>query len=264
VTDQGSIERIRAATFPLVRKGYDPAQVEAFLTKVADWLETGGSDEARAEVVKREIERVGERTAGILSSAEDTAQQLRGDAEREVAEMFDRAEAEAERVRGEADAYAASTRSEADEYVTKLRSDADAYDANTRGAADAYASKARETADADVERKHVVADQRAQEIVEAAEEKARRIVNDGSKRRREIETVIADLVKHRNQVIAGATRLGSELRSVVATHTPEDGADPFERPRELDPLERGEIEEEPPAAEEADPDVAAEPQPVKS
>jgi DivIVA domain-containing protein len=229
VTSESSIERIRAAEFPLVRKGYDPGQVEAFLAKVADWLETGGTDQARAEVVKREIERVGERTASILASAEDTAQQLRGDAEREVAAMLDRAQSESTRVGTEADTYAATARSEADEYATRVRADADA-----------YARKTRETVDADAERKQVVAAQRATGVIEAAEEKARRIVNDGSKRRREIEVVIADLVKHRDRVIATANGLGSELQSVAAGHTPEAGADPFERPHELDPLERGE------------------------
>jgi DivIVA domain-containing protein len=229
VTSESGIERIRAAEFPLVRKGYDPGQVDAFLAKVADWLETGGTDQARAEVVRREIERVGERTASILASAEDTAQQLRGDAEREVAAMLDRAQSESTRVGSEADTYATTARSEADEYATRVRADADA-----------YARKTHETVDADAERKQVVADQRATEVIEAAEEKARRIVNDGSKRRSEIEVVIADLVKHRDRVIATANGLGAELQSVAAGHTPKTGADPFERPRELDPLERGE------------------------
>ena len=240
MTSEGSIERIRAAKFPLVRKGYDPGQVEAFLAKVADWLETGGTDEARAEVVKREIERVGERTTSILASAEDTAQQLRGDAEREVAAMLDRAESESRRLGTEADTYAATARGEADEYATRLRADADAYATKTHADADAYARKTRETVNADAERKQVVADQRATEVIEAAERKARRIVNDGSKRRREVEGVIAELVKQRDQVIATASGLGAELQSVAAGHTPKAGADPFERPRELDPLERGE------------------------
>jgi len=243
VTSESSIERIRAAKFPLIRKGYDPGQVDAFLVEVTEWLETGGTDEARAEVVRRDIERVGERTASILATAEDTAQQLRGDAEREVAAMLDRAESESRRVRTEADTYAAAARGEADEYAAKLRADADSYAAKTRADADAYARETRETADADAEREQAVADRRATEVIEVAEEKARRIVNDGSKRRREIEAVIGDLVKHRDRVIATANGLGAELQSVAAGHTPKAGADPFDRPRELDPLERGEAVE---------------------
>jgi DivIVA domain-containing protein len=265
VTSESGIERIGAAKFPLVRKGYDPDQVDAFLAEVVDWLETGGADQARAEVVKREIERVGERTASILASAEDTAQQLRGDAEVEIAAMLEGAESESGQVRTEADAYAATARGEADEYATKLRAEADAYAATTRADADAYARETRETVDADAERKQVVADRRATEVIEAAEEKARRIVNDGSARRREVEAVIADLVKRRDQVIATANDLGAELRSVAAGHTPKAGADPFERPRELDPLERGEAVESAAEAEsEAEGESEAESEGVRT
>jgi DivIVA domain-containing protein len=240
VAGEIGIERIRTAKFPLGRKGYDPDQVDAFLAEVVDWLETGGGDQARAEIVKREIERIGDQTAGILASAEDTAQQLRGDAEREIGAMLDRAESESKRVRAEADTYATTSRGEADEYATSTRADADAYGAKSRGEADAYARETRETVNADAERKQVIADRRATEVIEAAEAKARRIIKDGTMRRREIEVVIADLVKRRDQVIAASNDLGAELQSVAAGHTPKAGADPFERPEELDPLERGE------------------------
>jgi DivIVA domain-containing protein len=263
VSGENGIERIRAAKFPLVRKGYEPDQVDAFLAEVVDWLETGGADQARAEIVKREIERVGERTASILASAEDTAQQLRGDAEREIAAMLDRADSESRRVRTEADTYAATARGEADEYATSLRADADAYATKARADADAYARETRETVNADAERKQVVADQRAAEVIEAAEEKARRIVNDGSERRREVEAVIADLVKRRDQVIAAANDLGAELQSVAAGHTPKAGADPLERPREFDPLERGEsVASE--AESEPEPEDGSEPEAVRT
>ena len=259
--DQNSIERIRSTTFPQIRKGYDPAQVDDFLTKVADWLENGGPDEARAEIVKREIDRIGETTSTILSSAEDAAQKLRGDAEREVASMLDRAQADATQARTEADGYAAATRLEIDEYADRLRSQTDAYASSTRDDADAYSAKVREDAETEAERKQVVADQRAAETIEAAEEKARRIVNDGTKRRREIEAVIADLVKHRDEVIAGVNVLSGELRTVTTGHIPGEGADPFERPHELDPLERGEVE---PAADGGDPSATAVAQPAQT
>jgi len=267
VTTESSIERIRAAKFPLVRKGYDQEQVHVFLAEVVDWLETGGADQARAEIVKREIGRVGERTASILASAEDTAQQLRGDAEREIAAMLERAESESRRVRTEADAYAGTARGEADEYATKLRAEADAYATKARADADAYARETHKTVNADAERKQVVADRRATEVIEAAEEKARRIVNDGSARRHEVEAVIADLVKRRDQVIAAANDLGAELQSVAAGQTPKAGADPFERPRELDPLERGEpvgSESESESEDESEPESEAEPEAART
>lgn len=248
-----SIDRIRTATFEQVRRGYDPQQVEAFLGRLADWLETGGGDEARADVLRREIERIGEKTAAILASAEDSAQQLRGDAEREVAEMLEQAQTDTTGARSEADAYAAKTRREADGYSAKLRGDADEYAAKTRGDADAYAIKTRESTDTESQRKQEVAEQRAAEIVEAAERKAKRIVVDGTRRRREIERVISDLVSRRNAAIDEARELIEKLAAATAAHTPEDGADPFSQPRELDPLERGEVVEGEPEGDAAVP-----------
>lgn len=241
--EENRIDRIRSATFPLVRKGYDPAQVETFLGRLADWLEAGGGDEARAEVIKREIDRIGQRTASILAGAEDTAQALRADAEREVASMIDAASAEASKARADADAYAAKVRTDADRYAERQHAEANEHSETTKRAADDYAARTRESADADAERRQAVATERAEEIAEAAEKKARRIVNDGSKRRREAETVIADLVKRRNALIDEANRLAAELQAVAASHAPTDGDDPLAPPRELDPVERGETVE---------------------
>ncbi len=253
--EDNRIDRIRSTTFPLVRKGYDPVQVEAFLGKLADWLEQGGGDEARAQVIRREIDRIGERTASILAGAEDTAQGLRADAEREVAAMIDAAASESSKARADADAYAAKIRTDADRYAEAQHAETNKYAEATRHEADAYAAKTRKAADAEAKRSQEVATQRAEEIVEAAERKARRVVNDGNKRRREIETVIGDLVKQRNAIIADANKLATELKAAAAAHTPKDGEDPFARPRELDPAERGEaVEDEP--AEEA-PEAAA-------
>ena len=70
--DQTSLDRIRNATFPTSRRGYDKHEVEKFLARLADWLETGGGDESRSDAVKRELERVGERTGAILSQAEES------------------------------------------------------------------------------------------------------------------------------------------------------------------------------------------------
>ena len=67
--DETSLDRIRNATFPAARRGYDKHEVEKFLARLADWLETGAGDESRSDVVKRELEKVGERTGAILAQA---------------------------------------------------------------------------------------------------------------------------------------------------------------------------------------------------
>jgi DivIVA domain-containing protein len=181
--EQDSIERIRSATFSISRKGYDKREVERFLTKLADWLEAGGGDQARSELVKREVERVGEKTARILSEAEDSAEEMRTEAQEEAAQTLERA-------RGKA----AETRESADEY--------------------------------------------ARQTVDDAQAKARRIVEEGTKRRGEVETVLSDLVRRRDALLADVEQLTVELRAAVSAHTPRPGSDPFATPTELDPAER--------------------------
>jgi DivIVA domain-containing protein len=216
--DQTSLDRIRNATFPSSRRGYDKQEVEKFLARLADWLETGGGDESRSETVKRELERVGERTGAILSQAEDSAQAIRAEAE-----------AEAQKTTSEADAYSEQTRSEADSYSEETRSEADAYAEKTRSEADAEAAEVR--ADADRDAKEAIADGEAQ---------AARIVAEGTRRREDIESVIADLVRRRDEILADTEDLTGKLTAAVTEHRPEAGADPFDKPDEFDPEARDE------------------------
>ena len=213
---QDSIERIRSATFTIARKGYDTREVERFLTKLADWLESGGGDQARSDLVKRELERVGEKTAGILASAEDSAEQMRGEAEQEATATLNKAREQAAAVRQEADAYSSKTRSDADGYADKARRDADQAAQDTRSEAETD----------------------AREALAKAQAKAQRIVEEGARRRRDIEAVISDLAQRRDAVLADVDQLTGQLRSAVAGHAPPPGADPFATPDELDPAEQ--------------------------
>src|SRR5512141_2776728 len=104
--DQTSVDRIRNATFPTARRGYDKHEVEKFLRRLADWLETGAGDESRSDTVKRELERVGERTGAILAQAEESAQQIRAEGEEEARGTINTANMQAGETRAEADTYA--------------------------------------------------------------------------------------------------------------------------------------------------------------
>jgi DivIVA domain-containing protein len=214
--DQTSLDRIRNATFPSSRRGYDKQEVEKFLARLADWLETGGGDESRSATVKRELERVGERTGAILAQAEESAQQIRTEAEQEARETIDGATSEADQARREADAYSQETRSGADAYAEQTRSAAEQEAAETRAGAE----------------------QDAREAVADAEAQARRIIDEGTQRREDIESVIADLVRRRDDVLADTDELVSKLTAAVSEHRPAAEADPFERPEELDPAAR--------------------------
>src|SRR5882724_9393682 len=109
--DQTSLDRIRNATFPSSRRGYDKHEVEKFLARLADWLETGAGDESRSDTVKRELERVGERTGAILAQAEET----RAEADKYAGEKRISADSYAQQTREAAEQEVASTRQQAEQ-----------------------------------------------------------------------------------------------------------------------------------------------------
>jgi DivIVA domain-containing protein len=221
--DQTSLDRIRNATFPSARRGYDKHEVEKFLARLADWLETGAGDESRSDTVKRELERVGQRTGAILSQAEESAQQIRAEAEEEARGTVNTANLEAEETRTEVDNYARETRTSADSYAEQTRQEAEQVLSNAKAEAE----------------------RQAREALEAAEAQARRIVEEGTQRREDIEAVIADLIRRRDDVLTDTEELAGKLNRAVGEHRPEPGADEFAKPEELDPLAREEPGPEP-------------------
>ena len=176
--DQTSLDRIRNATFPSTRRGYDKHEVEKFLGRLADWLETGGGDESRSDAVKKELERVGERTGAILSQAEDSAQQIRTEAEEEARGTVN-----------SANLQATEARTEADDYANEARASAD---------------------------------RQAREAIGTAQARARQIVEEANQRREDMEALIDDLVRRRNDVISDTEELASKLSAAAEQHRSED------------------------------------------
>jgi DivIVA domain-containing protein len=192
-----SIERIRNATFALSVRGYDRNEVDALLAQIADWLETGGGGGAAAvEAVRTELEQIGERTAGILREAHQAAEGIRDDANAGVRQQLVDANNTAETVRSEAAEYAADTRDEADAYARKVRSEADAYASRTTAEIETELSEERE----------------------AAKKEAARTVADANKRKADIESVITDLEKRRDAVLAELDRLASGIAGTATEH----------------------------------------------
>lgn len=114
--DPHKIEEIRRANFPAARRGYDRDAVDDFLDRLASSLEAD-AEAAPAEpggAVKREIARVGERTAGILAAAEEAAGNVRDEADKRGAEAKEAAEE-----------ITRKARIEASEKSTKLVADAE-------------------------------------------------------------------------------------------------------------------------------------------
>jgi len=213
--DQTSLDRIRNATFPAAKRGYDKHEVEKFLARLADWLETGAGDESRSDTVKRELERVGQRTGAILAQAEESAQQIRAEAEEEARGNINTANMQAE----------------------ETRSQADAYSNEARTAADTYSREARVQAEQEAAAMRTKAEEDARETIEAAHAQASRIVEEGTQRREDIEAVIADLVRRRDDVLTDTEELSRKLTGAVTQHRPGD-ADLFAKPDDFDPLAR--------------------------
>lgn len=205
--DRDSIDRIRSATFPVGRRGYEKREVDRFLNKLADWLESGGGDQTRAELLKRDLERVGQQTGKILTDAHDVAEQLRTDAEHEARRILDEAAARAKQTIGAADEHAAEAHAAADAYSVTTREGADSYAGKTREEVDAAAAEIRQQADRD-----------AQKAVARARAEAGRIIAEANQRRAGIEAVISDLGDRRNAVVADMQRLSSELAGTATEH----------------------------------------------
>jgi DivIVA domain-containing protein len=237
--EQDSIDRIRGATFPIARKGYDKREVERYLGRLADWLEHGGADESRSELVQRELERVGEKTGGILTAAEAAAEELRLEAEQEAEEIVGRARVESDaarsaahrydtETRSEADAYSERSRVEADTYSSETRADADAYGERTRKDAEIYAAETRERVAAEADEARAAAEAEARSAIADAQAEAKRIVEEANRNRADIEAVIADLEDRRDGVIAELQRLATEVSGTADQHRPSpepDGGD---------------------------------------
>jgi DivIVA domain-containing protein len=120
--DQEIIEEIRSATFSLVRKGYDPGEVRLYLSRLAERLEQEAPTRPGSEAVRRELELVGEKTAGILAQAEEGAERMHSEALREASNLLSKAREDAQATRVAADEYAAETRGEADAYSAQAHS----------------------------------------------------------------------------------------------------------------------------------------------
>jgi DivIVA domain-containing protein len=188
------IDKLRAATFPTVRRGgYDPAAVDTYLQELADWLESGGDDQTRSALIQTEMERVGERTGSVLAAAQQTADDVIGEARTEATKVREAAEREAAEARSNADSYSSETRSAADEHV--------------RISAEAAA---REAADMRKE-----AEEEARAKIEDAERRLQEASEEAARRTAGVEQEIAALVEKREAILKNLEELASGIRGTV-------------------------------------------------
>jgi DivIVA domain-containing protein len=228
-----TIEKIRNATFTLSRRGYDRREVDSYLSKLADWLQGGGTNQVHSDTIKAELDRIGRNTSKILTAAQEAADSLCADAQNQAREIVESSRQEIESTRKAADEYAKKAReeaqgiagkaraeaeshskrirSEAEAHSARVRQEADAYTTKHHDEADGYAKRVRSEADAHAAQVRSEADAHASQAVSAAEQKAIAMVEEATKRRREIEKVIADLQTRREAVVKGLEKLSSQL-----------------------------------------------------
>ena len=88
--------------FPIVRRGYDRAAVDAYVRRTGELLAELGATQSPDAAVRRALERVGEQIAGILQRAHDTAAEITADSRREAEDRLIAARREAEATVAEA------------------------------------------------------------------------------------------------------------------------------------------------------------------
>jgi DivIVA domain-containing protein len=272
-------------TFTMVRKGFDPIEVQGFLLAVAAELRQTRADllelDRELRVAQDEVERsrhidparltalLGEETARVLDAAREAADDIKAKAEQSSLQLLEEATAEAARVRKEADDHHERRRAEADADVEAIRTAGE--EIRTRSEADAAA---------EIERGR----QQGREMVAEAQKVRERMLNDLARRRKAFRQQIEQLQAGRDRLAAAydvvrdtldvateelrvalpEARLAAEAAALRAGEEDEPTAEDLEREAALLPdVELGPSDESAAtetAAAEAEPEPEPEPE----
>ena len=74
--ERSAADHVRAVQFATAMRGYDREAVDAFVAEAADLIHTLESRQARAAVVQRALDEVGEETSAILKQAHESADDI--------------------------------------------------------------------------------------------------------------------------------------------------------------------------------------------
>ena len=244
-------DEIENKVFPLVRRGYDPAEVDAFLTDVASTLAQAQGGLATPPVAEAEAPapapvaepdavtvrgpddfgQLGEEVAAILRQAHESVAQLRHRAEADAALIRQNAQREAQELtrRADADRQAAAieleaARHESDRILADVQRQAD-------GAAAAAAALAR---------------QRTREVIEAARAEARGAVTVQRNvrgrlqdTRDHIDLALDRLVEEDTDLFATIDLTDDALAAAAEDDLGPDGGDDREGPADVPPPGQG-------------------------
>jgi len=200
-----SPDLIAQRAFTTNRKGFDPAEVKAFLASVADTVRDLREQLRLSEAARRSAEEralhpkideemllsaVGEETTTILRTARTAASDIRAKAEEQAAALLRDAQSRAEAITAEAESSAARVGAEAEESAATLRAKVDEEGERIRGTARHEAEAVRQ-----------LADQERKMTVEAAQQIREQILSDLTRRRRVANTQIEQLRAGRERLL---------------------------------------------------------------
>ncbi len=224
--------------FSTARKGYDPAEVRAFLHELSDVvgrLQRGEAHEhdraeraeSRAHLAEqldehRLVELLGEETARVLEAAREAAADIRSRAEDSAARMVRDAQAEARALTEQADEDAAtrrieilaeadSLRREAEDEVERRRVEGQVVMDDMRRVAE----QERERMLADGERARAEAEAAAEQIRASAREQGRHLVGEAQAVR---ERMLGDLSRRRRTAREQLERLNGARERLLAAY----------------------------------------------
>ena len=209
-----SAEEVAHRGFAIAFRGFDQAEVRAYLTRVAEEMRLSAQRDRELQRRLAEAEHraanpvldeallarvVGEETSRVLASAQAAARELRARAEDNVARILRAAHEEAQKIRAKAEVVLADRTEEAEAEATKIRRAAQA-DAETlldRARQEGLAARGRMEAE-------------ARELVHQAQAARAQVLSDLARRRRIAETQV-------EQLRAGRKRLLEAYRLVRRT-----------------------------------------------
>lgn len=209
-----SAEEIVHRGFPSSFRGFDPAEVRAYLVRVASELKAASAREHELKQKLTEAERrarnpvidqdmlmkaLGEETSRVLASAQEAARQLKTRAEEGVARILREAHEQAQQIRAAAEVVLADRTEEAEAAAAQIRAVAQAEAASVVDQARREAEAARAE----------VVDQ-ARQLVHEAQAARARVLGDLARRRRIAHTQV-------EQLRAGRERLLDAYRVVRRT-----------------------------------------------
>ena len=163
--DASSPDDVARANFQIVRRGFDPVEVQGFARSVSAEIirlqaQVDDLSKALRTAETKSTERIteamaagylGEETSRMLQAAREAADSLRLGAQERAERLTADTEEEARRVTSEAKAAADKLRQDAETYARGRRMEADQYSEATRRQADDYATQRDAAARADAE-----------------------------------------------------------------------------------------------------------------